>query len=181
MIPAGYMYKKIAVTPDWLGTDRVRDIYSVSNCVSNDFCDWINYWKHNGYWFFDNLQAMEDIAKENGIELMDLQPFYYRVHPYQWVFESSAWESFALETSFTTAVTEPQHSNLEGFDVVTYCVQASAECSPLSCNSLAEDLSVNEHCLFATFEEAKVALESGLFGNTEPVPTEYWRSIPYDA
>ena len=42
------MRKKVADKPDWLETDRVEDIYSVSGCVSLDFDDWINYWKHNG-------------------------------------------------------------------------------------------------------------------------------------
>ena len=53
MTPVGYMAKHIASRPDWLKANEVEDIYSVSNCVSDDFADYINFWKHNGYWFFD--------------------------------------------------------------------------------------------------------------------------------
>jgi predicted nicotinamide N-methyase len=43
MIPAGYMAKHIAIRPEWLKAERVVDIYSVSNCVSEDFADYIKY------------------------------------------------------------------------------------------------------------------------------------------
>ena len=96
---------------------------------------------------------------------------------------SVAWLILPKDNFKICHATEPQHSTREGFDVVTYSVQTSAECSPLSCNGLAKDVCVadvsvadvcvadvsvpdvcvNEHCLFATFEEAKGALESGLF------------------
>jgi len=36
--------------------------------------------------------------------------------------------------------------------------------------SLATTIPVNQHCLFGTFEEAKKALESGLFQNSEAGP-----------
>ncbi len=44
MIPVGYMYKTISIKSDWLKTNQVLDIYSVSGCVSEDFSDWINYY-----------------------------------------------------------------------------------------------------------------------------------------
>lgn len=50
MIPIGYMAKHVVKKPDWLQTNQVEDIYSVSNCISDDFADYINYWQHNGYW-----------------------------------------------------------------------------------------------------------------------------------
>lgn len=54
MIPAGYMAKRVVRKPDWLTTNRVEDIYSVSGCISKDFADYITFWKHNGYWLFDS-------------------------------------------------------------------------------------------------------------------------------
>jgi len=42
------------------------------------------------------------------------------------------------------------------------------ECSPLSCNSLAESIRTNSHCLFDTFEEARTAVNSGQFNKCEP-------------
>ncbi len=54
MIPIGYMAKIVATKPDWLKNIDVVDIYSVSGCISSDFADYINYWKRNGYCFFDS-------------------------------------------------------------------------------------------------------------------------------
>jgi len=164
------MYKKVESIPDWLKAVDVVDIYSVSNCISDDFCDYINYWKHNGYWLFDNLEIMEDLASENGISLDGLTPFYYRIHPLQWDAPKSEWKPFEPEASFTTDVIEPVTSNLEGFDIVTYYAQTSAECSPLSCNGLAQTVPVNEHCLLDSFESAKNILKTGgpTFGEPGP-------------
>jgi hypothetical protein len=59
---------------------------------------------------------------------------------------------------------------LEGYDVTTFFVGTSPECSPLSCNCLATEISVNGHCLFDTFEQAVQALEAGKLDNSEPGP-----------
>ena len=170
MIAAGYLYKKVESIPHWLKAEGVLDIYSVSNCVSNDFCDYINYWKHNGFWLFDNLKIMEDIASENGLSLNGMMSFYYRVHPFQWVSNKRGWELFEPESWFNTEVIEPTASNLEGFDIVTYSAQSSAECSPLSCNGLAQTIHVNDHCLLDTFENAKKVIDSSMLKEAEPGP-----------
>jgi len=49
MVPAGGMAKRVVARPDWLHAERVSSIYSVSGCISEDFADYINFWKHNGY------------------------------------------------------------------------------------------------------------------------------------
>ena len=49
MISVGYMAKCVSVRPEWIKAEHVADIYSVSSCVSKDFAEYINYWKHNGY------------------------------------------------------------------------------------------------------------------------------------
>jgi hypothetical protein len=40
--------------PEWLNASNVTDIYSVASCCSEDFTDYINYWRHNEYSFFDS-------------------------------------------------------------------------------------------------------------------------------
>lgn len=170
MIPVGFMYKKVAKRPDWLKAEAVTDIYSLSHCVSDDFADYINYWKHNGYWLFDSPQIIEEIAKNEGISLSGMTLFYYEAYEYEFDEESKAWAGFTPEPSFVTDVRVPQNKQLEGFDVTSFMVHTSPECSPLSCNSLATNIPVNEHCLFHTFEQAKDALESGLFDDSEPGP-----------
>ena len=44
----------------------------------------------------------------------------------------------------------------------------SPGCSPLSCNGLAAGVTVNRHCLFESFEQAKRSLEA--FNHSEPGP-----------
>jgi hypothetical protein len=54
--------------------------------------------------------------------------------------------------------------------VVTFWAGNAPEHSPLSCNSIAEDVPTNSHCLLATFEEAETALNKGVFEDGEPGP-----------
>jgi len=164
------MAKKVVIRPDWLKTDKVRDIYSVSGCVSEDFADYINYWKHNGYWFFDSTEIIESISTVEGIDLGSTTLFYYEVYEKQYEEDEKEWQCFEPEKSFETHVVETISKHLEGYDVVSHYGQTSVECSPLSCNHMAQELRVNEHCLFKTFDEAKSHLESGDFKDCEPGP-----------
>ncbi len=170
MIPVGYMYKTVSDRPGWLKTDQVSDICSVSACVSEDFDDWVRHWKHNGYWFFDSPQIIEALAEEHRISLDKMKLFFYSVYEQQWDDENSEWVSFAPEASFTTDVVMPKKSTLLGYDVVAFSAQTSAECSPLSCNHVAEEQTVNPHCLLDSFKEAKQLIESGAFRECEPGP-----------
>ena len=168
MIPAGYMYKKVEAKPDWLEAEKVVDVYSLSNCVSDDFADYINYWKHNGYWLFDSPAIIEEIAANENIDLSGTTLFYYEVYEYEFDEEKEEWLSF--EPDFETNVQILINKHLEGFDIATFRMHNTPDCSPLSCNSLATTIPVNEHCLFDTFIEAKNALDTGLFQNSEPGP-----------
>ncbi len=170
MIPVGYMYKTVMEKPDWLETDQVTDIYSVSSCVSEDFDGWINYWKHNGYWFFNSPSIIEEIACEHSIDLTAMKLFFYTVYELQWNIEAKKWEIFAPEESFETNVLQPKKAISHGFDVVSFLNQNDAECSPLSCNHMAQEMKVTSHCLFSNFIEAKESLESGKFDKCEPGP-----------
>lgn len=170
MIPVGYMSKKVAKNPDWLKVEPVVDIYSVSGCVSENFADYINFWKHNGYWLFDSPSAIQELSTKESIDLCGTTLFYYEAYEFEYDEDTNQWVAFAPEPSFATNVQLPSRQHLEGFDVVTFWAHTSPECSPLSCCSLAKETSVNEHCLFRTFDEAKDALERGLFVNSEPGP-----------
>lgn len=168
MIPAGYMAKRVSKRPDWLQAPQVTDIYSVAGCISEDFADYIKFWKHNGYWLFDSPEVIRNAARENSIEIEGTSLFYYEVHERE--FDGESWRPYEIETSFPTDVVVPARKQLEGFDVVTFSVGTSAECSPLSCCSLAEEIRTNEHCLFASLEEAETNLRNGMFKNSEPGP-----------
>ena len=170
MIPVGYMAKKVIKRPDRIKAERVEDIYSVSNCGSNDFADYINYWKHNGFWFFDSPEIIQDVAKDNKIDMSGNRFFYYEAFDKQYDEAAQTWNDFKPEASFTTNVLVPILKTLEGYDVVTFSGSTDPGCSPLSCNNLAESIDVNEHCLLPSFEEAKALLEGGAFNKGEPGP-----------
>jgi hypothetical protein len=170
MIPAGYMAKRVSLRPEWIKAERVADIYSVSGCVSKDFADYIKYWKHNGYWFFDSPEIILRLARQNSIDLTGVRLFFYEVHELEFADTEGRWTTFEPEPSFTTQVVLPAEKALEGYDVVTFSAKTSAECSPLSCNSLAAEVETNQHCLLDSFERAQQLLEEGKFKNTEPGP-----------
>lgn len=169
MIPAGYLYKKVALRPNWVEAPYVQDIYSVSGCVSDSFDDYIHYWKHNGYWLFDTPAIMQMIAKENNLSLAGMKLFYYEFDEREYDEKEGNWSPYERE-QFPTNVEVPGEFHLEGFDVVTFSGHTSPECSPLSCCNLAKKIPVNSHCLFSTFEQAKGALEAGKFDHSERGP-----------
>jgi hypothetical protein len=171
MTPAGYMFKRVATKPAHLDA-AVVDIYSVSNCISENFADFINYWKHNGYWLFDRPEIIEELSEQENLDLSRTTLFYYEVYEYEFdeYNETDKWIAFVPEQSFKTEVQVPIVKHLQGFDVVSFYVHTSPECSPLSCNALAQTVAVNQHCLFNTFEEAYNALNCGFFENSEPGP-----------
>ena len=166
----GYLYKRIERRPDWLKAPKVEDIYSLSGCISNNFADYVSYWRHNGFWLFDAPQIMEALATEHSISLDGLRLFYYEAHEQQFDDDARTWVAYVPEADPGVDVSVPETKTLEGFDVVSFSVETSPECSPLSCNALAVELTTNAHCLFGTFEEAKHAIETGRFEGAEPGP-----------
>lgn len=170
MLPAGYMAKRVVKKPDWLKTNGVHNIYSVSGCISKDFADYINFWQHNGYWLFDSPEIIEQVAREHSIDLAGTTMFYYEVYEQEFQDVKGQWCPYEGERSFTTNIRAPKKKILAGFDVVNSVTRNSPECSPLSCNSLAKEIQTNSHCLLPDFETAKRLVETGRFKNSEPGP-----------
>ena len=169
MIGVGYLAKRIVQRPDWLNAPEVKDIYSVSNCISDDFMNYIKFWRHNGFWFFDSPEIIQELSRENRVDLEGLTFFYYEVYEKEFHEERKEWLSFAPEP-FLTNVIQPTKREFHGYDVVTFSVGTNPECSPLSCNHLASEIRTNSHCLLESFEEAKKSLESGKFDHSDPDP-----------
>jgi hypothetical protein len=170
MIPVGYMFKKVISRPDWLKAANVDDIFSLSGCLSENFTDYIGYWRHNGYWLFDSPAVMEKIARENSLDLDGMTLFYYEMFEEEFDENSARWSTIKPELSFPTNVEGPKGARLEGYDVTTFTAGTNPECSPLSCNGLAAGVSINRHCLFESFEQAIKSLEAGKFVHSEPSP-----------
>jgi len=169
MIRVGYMAKKVARRPDWLKAPEVKNIYSVSNCVSDDFIDYIKFWRHNGYWFFDHPEIIRQLSLENNIDLAALTFFDYELYEEEFDEEREPWLRFE-PSALPTNVIPPTKREIQGYDVVTFSTGTNPECSPLSCNDLASEIRTNAHCLLESFEEAKQSLEAGKFDNSEPGP-----------
>ena len=168
MIPVGYMAKRVQKKPQWLMAPNVIDIYSVSNCISKDFADYIPFWRHNGYWFFDSPQIIRLLAAEKSIDIKGATLFYHEAFEMQ--FDGEHWNRWFPEPTFKTDVVLPVRTQLEGFDVVNFTAGTSPECCGLSCTTLASELETNVHCLFSAFDEAKERVEEGAFTSSEPGP-----------
>jgi hypothetical protein len=170
MVPAGYLYKRVAKRPDWLAQAAVvEDVYSISRCISGDFADYVDHWRHNACWLFDTPDIMHEIADAEGVSLVGATLFYYEVYEQQFDETSQSW-SAVFKCEPPPPVRPPPASILKGFDVNCASRGNQPECSPLSCNGLCSELPVNEHCLFATLDEARQALEQGRFDKSEPGP-----------
>ncbi|RUL77758.1 hypothetical protein EKH80_06895 [Dyella choica] len=170
MIPLGYLYKQVASRPEWLKAAQVTDIYSLSNCVSKDFTDYVRYWKHNGYWLFDSPDIIAEIVNDASLSMEQQKLFYYEAYELQYDEDAQTWSKFTPELSFTTEIATPKNRRLEGFDITSFSLGNAPECSPLSCNARADELLTNEHCLLGSFEEAKAVIEQGSFHRCEPGP-----------
>jgi hypothetical protein len=168
MIPVGYMAKRRRQKPDWLKAPRVVDIYSVSSCVSEDFADYSEYWVHNGYWFIDSPEIIKSLSEKTSAKLEDTSLFYYEM--FESEFDGANWKLYTPKAWFPTKVVLPARKKLEGFDVVTFSTGTSPECSPLSCNSMADELHTNTHCLFDSFHEAETNINNGSFSECEVGP-----------
>jgi hypothetical protein len=168
VIPVGYLAKSSCKKPEALGLPSVDDVYSVGSCVNDDFADYIDYWKHNGYWLFDSPEVIRTVALENSIDLQGSKLFYYEAHELE--FTGKGWRSYSPDPHIATNVVPPASKTREGFDVVTFYCGTAPECSPLSCCALAKELHTNSHCLFESFDEAETSLNSGKFDGGEPGP-----------
>ncbi len=170
MLPAGYMAKRVARRDDWLKAPQVMDIYAVSGCMSANFVDYINFWRHNGWWLFDTPQIIQELITEHQIAADGLTYFYYEVYQHEYDRDNRQWRAVTCQQDFTTNVNPPDFMQCAGYDVVSFYAQNAPECSPLSCNNLASEITTNKHCLFESLDDAKRGLEIGGFEHSEPGP-----------
>jgi hypothetical protein len=106
--------------PTGFELDCVRDVYSVSSCVNQDFTDYIDCWKHNGYWLFDSPEVIREVAREKAASLEGANLFYYEAYEMEFDERQMSWTSFGPEPGMKTNVEVPEHKKLEGFDLVTF-------------------------------------------------------------
>jgi hypothetical protein len=178
MVPVGFFAKRLGGNDGWLPS-HVHEICSVSRCMATVPDDWILSWQHNKYFFFDS----EAIACEIASSLApDFDVFAYRVLPRR--FDKIGETEITINAPFVQSISD--NYRLIGYDAVE-CWQAlekgmPIECSPLSCNQMAEEVAVNRFCLIDDFDAAlettrRFGLETD---GVEPGPYylfEVWRRV----
>lgn len=173
MLPAGYLLKHIVPPPGWLSQrpSGINDVCSVSGCVNDNVVDVQRAWQHNGFGLANNPDVLASLATDAGVDLSDATLFYYAAYEREmesdgWTFDAANWRprSAAQSAAVVDDVQVPNADTtaLLGYDVAVF--GDFLEHSPLSCNSIAERLPVNVHCLLPSLDEALRAIDAGAFG-----------------
>jgi len=159
----GYFPKQKQPVPATFEVSGITDIASVSCCIVAGPPGWLDRWRHNDLGLFDSAELAESVIPEGHIDEYDL--FAYRVLDQQFnEGRSSPWTA-SVQCAAPGRDFEPL-----GFDVVSRSSASSFECSPLSCNLAAKSLAKNEHCLFATLDDAIHGATAFSAGHFEPGP-----------
>jgi hypothetical protein len=171
----GYMAKRTArAGPEHKLPSHVREIASVSACISQDPPDWIERWIHNDLGFFDSLELALSVVPEAERGLYEV--YAYKMLPRR--FDGPIEKDWPLPELRVQPM--PADFRRLGYDVVGHPYDFF-DCSPLSCNAIAAERPVNAYCLFEREEEALDFLRSEQIWLCEPGPhalLEVWRARP---
>jgi hypothetical protein len=163
---AGYFPKRIALRDDWLKAPNVREIWSVSDCISKGPRDWVDKWVHNDVGLFDTRDLAMSVLPEGEASAFTIVGYRVWDRMFDQGHEVALWADLpALQGPDADFVTV-------GFDAVARSQNASFEHSPLSCNGGAATFPTNEACLFRTLDEALEGAKVFSKGHWEPGP--YW-------
>lgn len=160
----GYFARNTAVPPDWStspATAHITEIASAGGCVNQVPPGWIEHWLHNDCGFFNSpLDARLVVPADAG----GFTLFAYRLLPVRFV--EGRREAFDIGD----AQVEPLPAGFRsvGFDTANKLYSSYFECTPLSCNYLANEVPVNVHCLVDTLEEAVALAERCSVEQPEP-------------
>jgi hypothetical protein len=143
----------------------VREIWSVSGCISEGPSGWTDKWLHNALGLFDTRDLARSVLSDE--EARTFTIVGYRV----WDRMFDEGRDVALRVDLPPLSGPDAGFVTVGFDVVAR-PQSSFECSPLSCNGGAADFPTNDACLFRTLDEAMAGAREVSTGNWEPGP--YW-------
>lgn len=160
---AGFLPKRTLRHPAQLATHGVREICSVSTCLSPIPEGWLPPWERNAFGFCD-VEA--DLRPEHADPRLRFDLFAYQLFPVR----SLHGELSAMIVQPAPGTVPPDYEFL-GYDVVTKSLSDSFECSPLSCNHAAEHFPVNAFCLIDELPDAQRALvDLAANGRYEPGP-----------
>lgn len=169
MIDAGYFAKRVMSKPEWLDAPRVVEICSASNCMSKAPEEWIRAWLHNELGWFNRASDALTVVPANQRAAYRL--FAYRIYPA--LFRTGSPHEFVLPPDVHPDPIPPTFRRL-GFDSVNKSMATvlGFECSPLSCNSMATEMTTNQSCLFESLEAAIAGATR--FSTEQPEPGDYY-------
>jgi hypothetical protein len=159
----GFFPKLTQPAPEWLGNPAVREICSVSTCISAGPEGWLQHWRHNRFGFYDSEALALEVA---GPDPASFDLYAYKLFPFHCLDDQ-------LKLAAIVGVAGPLPPGYEflGYDIVTKSTADFFECSPLSCNAGARQYDVNKFCLIAAKARAyQVLLEISRDGGYEPGP-----------
>jgi hypothetical protein len=169
VIDGGYFARRVMPKPHSLSAAAVREICSVSECMSPGADGWIRRWRHNGLGWFNSVADAVGVIPDG--QHAHYRLFAYRIHPE--VFRAGRRLSFAPPADVKP---EPMPDGFQrlGFDSASKSSELTLclECSPLSCNEMAMEMSANAHCLFETLGEAIAGAQR--FAVEQPEPGDYF-------
>jgi hypothetical protein len=184
----GFLAKNIVPKPDWLKADSVREICSLSNCISKTHPDAFEQWQHNRFDLYRTEALAMAVIPE--AERASYEIFAYRLWPV--MFDENGqrdFEPLGLPGDDETGVSSPPWADepdwsawkFLGYDLVGMGM-SGFECSPLSCNGYAAECEVNEYCLIDDLTGAMALgkIFGGPEGRVEPADyflVEVWRSM----
>jgi len=171
----GYFPKRTVRRPEWLKAAGVEEVCSVSTCISEAPKGWIDEWRHNEMFLYDNPDLAWSVVPEPAQSEFDL----YAYKLFSVMFEDGQRKPFDIPALHAVPLCDS--FVCLGFDAVSRSAGAAFECSPLSCNYMAEEVAVNRHCLMddqaIAFQKAAEFEARGC----EPGPyfvVEVWRERP---
>ena len=66
----------------------------MSSCVNDDFADYLDCWKHNGYWLFDSPEMIQQVAREKSVSLEGARLFFYEAFEMEFDEKQMSWTAF---------------------------------------------------------------------------------------
>jgi len=152
LIFLGYLPKQLVARPEWLACPSVEFIASASECISSAPPGRIDLWKHNQLGLYDSEALARAMVPED--KSPEYTVFAYRALPVAFHDgKAMDWNPWAKEATAPPMLDERFDEHL-GFDIVGFCSNGFFECSPLSCNGAAKDISVNSYCLVSDLQQA---------------------------
>ncbi|MBI4587146.1 MAG: hypothetical protein HY717_24300 [Planctomycetes bacterium] len=135
MVLIGYFPKETATPQGLYVPPTVKEICSVSDCLTKGPSGWIDRWKHNDLGFYNTPEIAKEIA---GADASRFSIFAYRLLPKR--FTHGAIEPMEIPSLAVSPL--PTGWVSLGFDVVSKSISLFFECSPLSCNGMCDEVEV---------------------------------------